>query len=266
MRMRSAARACASVLCVAMVASADDFLRQADMWYGRRAGNFDPQTMEVDPASIDRAIELYRRAFDEGAGVAREEACWKLIRACYFQGQFAATEAEARKKAYGIGKSVGAEGLADFPESAAIHAWMAIIWGVWGEEHGILRSAREGVAGRIRQHCERVIELDAAFQDAAGHRVLGRLHYKAPRIPLILGWPSKDKALEYLEEAYRVAPANHYNRQYLAEALYDRGSRDRATELMEGLVQEVQLDQGIVEDAFIKKRAQATLRRWHGGK
>lgn len=245
-----------------MVAGAEDLLRQGDMWYGKRANNYDSQTMEVDPTFIDKAIGLYRRAFDEGTGATREEACWKLIRACFFLGQYAATESEAKKGAYDIGKGMGAEGLGIFPESVAIHTWTGIIWGVWGEEYGIIRSAREGVAGRIRQHGEKVVALDPDFQDAAGYRLLGRLHYKAPRIPLILGWPSKKKAVEYLEEAHRMAPENLYNRQYLAEALYATGNRGRARELMEGLIGGVELDQGIVEDALIRSRSREILSHW----
>lgn len=254
--------ACAGAIPTAMMSGAEDNLRQGDMWYGERATNFDAQTREVDPVFISKAIESYRRSFDEATGPTREEACWKLIQACYFHGQFGATESEARKRVYDMGKRIGALGLGAFPESVAIHAWTAIIWGVWGEEYGIIRSAREGVAGRIRQHGEKVIELDAAFQDAAGYRVLGRLHYKAPRIPLILGWPSKDKALEYLEEAYRRAPGNLYNRQYLAEVLHDQDEPGRARELMETVVRAVEIDQGIVEDAFIKRQAREILSQW----
>lgn len=262
--MRLPLLACACMIPVAMAAEAENLLRQADMWYEKRASSFDSRNMKVDPVSIDKAIELYREGFPEATGAAKEEACWKLIRACFFKGQYAATESETKKRAYDLGKSVGHEGLGIFPESVAIHTWVAIIWGVWGEEYGIIRSAREGVAGRIKQHCERVIELDAAFQDAAGYRVLGRLHFKVPKIPIILGWPSKEKALAYLEEANRIAPGNLYNRQYLAEALYERGREGRARELMEGIVESVRLDQGIVEDAFIRKRATETLSQWNG--
>ena len=144
-----------------------------------------------------------------------------------------------------------------------IHTWMAIIWGVWGEEYGIIRSARKGVAGRIREHCEKVIELDASFQDAAGYRVLGRLHFKAPRIPILLGWPSKEKAVEYLEKAHQIASGNLYTKLYLAEALYERGTKDRASGLMKEIIETTLLDQGIVEDAFNKKRAEELLRQWN---
>ena len=74
--------------------------------------------------------------------------------------------------------------------------------------------------------------------------------------------PSKGKALEHLEEAYRRAPGNLYNRQYLAEVLYDQGEPGRARELMETVVGEVETDQGIEEDAFIKRQAREILSRW----
>ena len=254
---------CACTFSFALMSSADDFLRQGDMWYAKRALDFDAQNMKVDPEYINKAIELYRKGFEETTGVLKEEACWKLIRACFFKGQYAVNESEAKKRVYDIGKNSGTEGLELFPESVAIHTWTAIIWGVWGEEYGIFRSAREGVAGRIRQHCKKVIELDETFQDAAGYRVLGRLHFKAPRIPIILGWPSKVKALEYLEKAHRMAHENLFTRQYLAESLYIRGNEGRARELMKEIIETSQLDQGIVEDAFIKKRSKEILSQWN---
>ena len=254
---------CACIFSFVMTARADGFLRQGDMWYAKRALDFDSQNMKVDPVFINKAIELYRKGFEEATGTIKEEACWKLIQACFFKGQYAANESEVKKRIYDIGKNIGADGLEFFPESVAIHTWMAIIWGVWGEEYGIIRSAREGVAGRIRQHCEKVIELDAAFQDAAGYRVLGRLHFKAPKIPILLGWPSKEKALEYLEKAHRMAPENLYTKQYLAEALYDRGNKRRARELMKGIIETSQLDQEIVEDTFIKPGSKAILNQWN---
>jgi tetratricopeptide (TPR) repeat protein len=263
MNVKSLIVTCACIFSFSVIALADDYLPQGDMCYSNRAVNFNSQNMKVDPEFINKAIMLYQQGFEETTGAIKEEACWKLIRACFFKGQYVAGESEEKKRTYDIGKNIGAEGLELFPESVAIHTWMAIIWGVWGEEFGIFRSAREGVAGRIRQHCEKVIELDAAFQDAAGYRVLGRLNFKAPKIPIILGWPSKEKALEYLGKAHRMAPENLYTKQYLAEALYNRGNKNRAIELMKEIIATSQLDQGIVEDTFIKKRSNEILNQWN---
>ncbi len=253
---------CACLLIFSVNSYAENAVQSGDIWYEQRGSNFDPTNLNVDPVIINKALEYYRKGFDETTGKTKEEACWKLIRSCFFIGQYAEKDSEAKKTIYDIGKNIGSEGLKYFPESVAIHTWMAIIWGVWGEEYGILRSAREGVAGRIRQHCEKVIEIDNTFQDAAGYRVLGRLHFKAPKIPIILSWPSKDKSLEYLEKAHQMAPNNLYTKQYLAESLYDSGKIDRAQKLIIEIIESNYIDQGIVEDTFIKNRSQAILDKW----
>ena len=252
----------ALMLFFAVTVQAQTNLQQADEAYARRAENFDAATMTVGTANINRAVELYTAAFDQSSGAAKQEACWKLIRACYFKGQYAETGSDAKKAIYDVGKNAGAAGLKEFPESVEINAWMAIIWGVWGEEYGILKSAREGVAGNIRDRCEKVIELDDTYYDATGYRVLGRLHFKAPKIPIILGWPSKEKAVEYLEKAYQIAPGNLNTKLYLAEALYDRKQRERAMTIMGEIVESDEAHQGIVEDAFIRKQAAEILAEW----
>lgn len=260
--MKSLMITAVALLTLAVPVYAQTSLQQADDLYARRAENFDPATLTVDPANIDSAIELYTAAYGESTGPAKEEACWKLIRACYFKGEFAETESDAKKAVYDVGKKAGEEGLKQFPESVELHAWMAIIWGVWGEEYGILRSAREGVAGKIRDHCEKVIELDDTYYDAAGYRVLGRLHFKAPKIPIILGWPSKDKAVEYLEQAHEMAPRNLYTKLYLAEALHNRKQQERAATLLREVIDSQGLYQGVVEDAFNRKQAAEILAEW----
>lgn len=177
-------------------------------------------------------------------------------------GKYVESESDAKKRVYDLGKNAGTEALKEFPESVGINAWMAIIWGVWGEENGIFQSARKGVAGIIRKHCEIVNKLDETFQDATGYRVLGRVHFKAPKIPLILGWPSKKKAVEYLEKAHRISPRNLYTKQYLAEALYKRGQKHRAKELLREVLTTNVIDQGVVEDAVIKKHSSEILHQW----
>jgi tetratricopeptide (TPR) repeat protein len=169
---------------------------------------------------------------------------------------------DKKKQIYDLGKNVGAEGLKAFPESVGINAWMAIIWGVWGEENGILQSAKQGVAGKVREHCEKVIALDDHFQDATGYRVLGRVNFKAPKIPIILGWPSKDKAVEYLEKANKIAPTNLYTKQYLAEAYYDKGQKNPAKELLRNVIATSDTVHGVVEDAVIKRNAETLLKQW----
>ena len=92
--------------------------------------------------------------------------------------------------------------------------------------------------------------------------MLGRVYFKAPKIPLILGWPSKKKAVAILEESYKVAPENLNTRQFLAEALYSQGEKERAIQMMKEILAETETIEGIAEDAVIKHEVKTMLAEW----
>ncbi len=242
--------------------SASPLLDAADSTYAHRGDGFDQVTMSADTAIINRALDLYRQAAAEASGSAREEALWKLLRAYWFKGSYAAADRERKKTIFDEGKEIGLEAVREFPDSPGVNLWLAALWGSWAEVYGKMKAAKKGVAGKIRQLCEKVIELDPRFNDAGGYRVLGRLHFKSPKIPLILGWPSKKKAVEYLQKADEIAPGNLFTKLYLAEALYKRKERDRAVQILKEILTTEGTIIGTVEDAYIKKEAEEDLREW----
>jgi len=242
--------------------TANSLIAEADSLYELRGENFDHETLLASTENIDKAVELYKQAIETTTGSEKEEATWKLMRAYYFKGNYTTHDSEIKKKIYDLAKNLGEEALKEFPESVGIHLFMAINWGVWGEEYGIFKAARKGVAGKIRKHCEKVIELDDMFDDAGGYRVYGRLHFKAPKIPLILGWPSNDKAVELLEKSHELAPALLITKQFLAEALYKKNEKERAIKLMKEILATDEIIEGIVEDAVVKNDVAVILQKW----
>ncbi|HEX9970846.1 MAG TPA: hypothetical protein VGD14_02135, partial [bacterium] len=207
------------VLLLSLNVFAQNLLQQADEFYGKRGDVFDNTKLLADVANIDQAIKLYKQAVESTTGAEKEEATWKLMRAYYFKGKYTTSDSETKKKIYDLGKELGKVGLEEFPNSVGVNLFSAIVWGVWGEEYGILKAAKQGVAGKIKDLCEKVNEIDPNFDEAGGNRVLGRVYFKAPKIPLILGWPSKKKAVEILEQGFKIAPQNLNTKQFLAEAL-----------------------------------------------
>ncbi len=242
--------------------SAQNLLQLADSLYEKRGQVFDQDKLLADSTNINQTIKLYKQFIETASGAEKEEAIWKLMRAYYFKGKYTTDESEMKKKIYDLGKDLGKLGLEEFPESVGINLFSAIVWGVWGEEYGVFKAAKEGVAGKIKGHCEKVVELDPNFDEAGGYRVLGRVYFKAPKIPLILGWPSKKKAVEILEKSYEIAPHNLNTRQFLAEALYSQKQKERAIQLMKEILAEENIVEGIAEDAVIKHEVEATLAEW----
>lgn len=241
---------------------AQNLLQQADSLYEKRGDVFDPTTLIADSSNINQAIGLYQKVIETASGAEKEQATWKLMRAYYFKGKYTTGDSEMKKKIYDLGKDLGQVGMEEFPESVGINLFSAIVWGVWGEEYGILKAAKKGVAGKIKKHCEKVIKLDPAFDDAGGYRVLGRVYFKAPKIPFFLGWPSKKKAVEILEKGMKIAPENITTKQFLAEALYSQKQKERAIKLMKEILAETETREGVVEDAVLKKEVKASLAEW----
>jgi hypothetical protein len=113
------------------------------------------------------------------------------------------------------------------PHAAEVYFWTAACWGQWALGRGKLAAAREGVAGKLRDLAQTVIDLDAGLEEGGGDRVLGRLHHQAPRIPFLTGWVSKEKALVHLRRSYAIAPNNSATRFFLADAILDLEPRSR---------------------------------------
>ncbi|MDZ7264569.1 MAG: tetratricopeptide repeat protein [candidate division KSB1 bacterium] len=253
------------LLCLMLFAgglSAQTLLQQADQFYEQRGAGFNQSKLLADSSQINKAIQLYQQVLASATGAEKEEATWKLIRAYYFKGKYTTYDSERRKKIYDLGKALGEKGLKEFPDSPGINLFSAIVWGVWGEEYGILKAAKEGVAGKIKELCEKTIAVDPNFDEAGGYRVLGRVYFKAPKIPLVLGWPSKKKAVEILQKGLELAPRNLTTRQFLAEALYSQDQKERAKEMMKAILAETEVLEGIAEDAVIKSEVKATLKEW----
>ena len=240
----------------------NDLIREADNLYESRSVGFNSETLLANSTNIDKAIALYKQAVENNTGTDKKEVLWKLLQAYYFKARYTTSDKNIQKAIYDIGKELGVQGLEEFPESARIHLWVGILWGSWGKAHGVFKAARKGVAQEVRKHAKRSIELDAAFDGGAGYRLLGALHLKAPRIPLILGWPSKKKAVELLEKAYTIDPENVFNRKLLAEALYERNQVERALQLMKELLDADTAVIGLVESAVFKREVELTLNRW----
>ena len=74
---------------------------------------------------------------------------------------------------------------------------------------------------KVRRYSEILIALDERYEDAAGHRILGRLHTLAPKVPFFTGWVDRDKAVAELRRAVALGPNNFDNHVFLAEALFE---------------------------------------------
>ncbi len=211
--------------------------------------------------NLEKAIELYESELKKSPNSV--EASWKLMKALYFLGTNF-TDSNRKKqeifeKAISIGEKIykTKEGKL----SAEVNLWMGINWGRWGETFGILESARKGVADKIRKYAEESIKINPKLDDGAAYKLLGRLHHKAPKIPLILSWPSKKKAIEYLEKAIEIAPNDIVSKMFLAEVLHDEGKKSKAIEMIKEIINNPP-QKPTPEDEGNLKRCKKLLDKW----
>lgn len=253
-------------------------LVEADGHFARRSiGAIDGV---AHPREVDEAIALYRKALMRTPGDI--EILARLMRALHFRGAYTGAGLEQKKAIFEEGRKLGQDAVDRLEAQAKItrglsriealrlvrgapslYLWTAGHWGEWALVRGKFAAARSGIASKLRDLAQTVIDLDPLFEEAAGYRLLGRLHAEAPKIPLITGWVSREKALQYLRRAYLVGPRHPVTWYFLAEAILDHepGKRDQALELLDKCANTPPRLDTLLEDARYATLARLQLER-----
>jgi len=102
--------------------------------------------------------------------------------------------------------------------------WKAVAMGKLSEEMGVLNALR--MTRSMENLFLRVIALDEHYDEAGGHKALGRIYHKLPGFPISFG--SNEKALYHLQRAYALYPNDIITRAFYAEILFDTGNKRMA--------------------------------------
>jgi tetratricopeptide (TPR) repeat protein len=264
-------------------------IARGDAAWSRRAEGHPAGSGRANPGPIGEAIAAYEQALKEQPD--RLEIYWKLLRAQHFKGEFVARTREEKQAVFGHGRSVAeaaldrlgrklggrerldamappaaAKALAGVPEAVAIHLWAGIHWGLWGDNFGRLAAARQGVGDRIRRYSEVVISIDERFESAGGHRLLGRLHTLAPKVPFLTGWVDRGKAVAELRRAVALAPDFPLNPVFLADALlqYQPDKAAEARQLLRHEAERPPSSERVVEDEDAIAQARQLMAKYPG--
>jgi tetratricopeptide (TPR) repeat protein len=236
-RARRALAGCLVSFALAAPAAAD--VARGDAAYAERG--LGAAAGRAEPEPIGSAVRAYQ------AALAREperfEARWKLLRALYFEGDFATADPAAKKALFERATALAeeslalfearvGEGLAELPEAAlrakveaaglspsdaaALHFWSAVAWGVWSQSHGLLDAVRKGVARRIYDEASVAHRLDPDLELGGPLRLLARLHAKLPHVPFVSGFVDRSLAEPLAAEAVQRWPTHPGNRYLLA--------------------------------------------------
>jgi len=212
----------------------------------------------VKSLSIENAIKQFKKAsvdFELDAGVY-------LMRSYYFKGKFIAKTNDEKKKVFSKGKKLGERLVGLYPNSASARYWFLVNLGSWAEVYGTMAAAKEGVAGLMRDHAKKIIEVDPNYSNGGGYFMLGAVHFKSPYIPFILSWPSNDLAVKNLKKAFKTGNATPSQTVYLAQALYKDGEKNKAKSYLRELLKKPLSQNEKVEDYDQHEIAKSLLEEW----
>lgn len=259
-----------------------DLMARGDAAYLRRAEGHSGAVAQAEP--VGEAVSAYEQLLTQDP--ENLEARWKLLRSLYFQGEHVLQDDDERLALYETAREIAdmgreqlalaaglgddpdsmktdklAAALADTTDSAQIYFWSAVHWGLWGQYRGKMAAAKEGVAKKIRNFSDVVIEIDEEMEEAGGHRVLGRLHSEAPKLPFFTGWVNRKTAVSELRRGIELAPDALLTRYYLAEALLEHfpDQEQEALNLLNDLVQREPDPDFVVEQTQVIEDAKTLL-------
>jgi len=206
---------------------------------------------EVDDSNLEAARDELFALVEED-----QECAWGyglLAEINFWFGESA--DAEDKLAFYDEGVQCGEAGVGIDENSLESNFWLAVNYGAFGQEKGIMQSL--ALIKPIKERAEKVIGLDESYFYGGPHRVLGRLYHKAPGFPISIG--STKKAIEHLEKAVALGPKFFLNRLFLAEAYITNRDKSKAREQLEWLVKTPSNKNHETEDEDIKRQAESLL-------
>ena len=139
--------------------------------------------------------------------------------------------------------------------------WYLANFSKYGESLGIVSSAKNGLADKVKLYTEKLIALNPKFNDGAGYKILGVINYKVPHIPLIISWPSKIKAEEYLKKALAINSKSISNLYYYAEFLSEVKRNEEAKIILKMVVDTTPRKINLIEDLYDITQAKKLLKK-----
>ncbi len=208
---------------------------------------------ELDAENMDRAHDILTEIIetDPSCGWA-----YGLLAEIYY---WAGTNAEPEEKLFYFGEGVswGERGVEADEESIEANFWLAVNWGSFGNEKGIMQSL--SLVTPIKETIEFVIERDESYFYGGPWRVLGRLYHKAPGFPFSVG--DKKKSEEAFLKALDFGGNFYLNHIFLAELYISMNRQDDARKHLEWVIDAPLNKNHEQEDSTYKQDAAELLKR-----
>jgi tetratricopeptide (TPR) repeat protein len=187
------------------------------------------------------------------------ESAQMLLRSYHYKAMFTGLTGEESKTLHNKAKVLGDSMMTKYPDDLLVKLWYVVNAGKWVEHYGILRSAYEGMAPKIKNTAHLIASKDSLFIDGVGLRLLGTIYFRAPFIPLILEWPDKDKGIEYSRRAVAISPQNIGNLMFLGRLLHNYGQHEEARIVLTKCVNQEPREAFLMIDRFDQMKAKMFL-------
>lgn len=208
---------------------------------------------ELDEANLDTAHDLLYDLVEEDPNC--DWAFGLLSEIYYWSGEYADAGDKLFNFEYGV--NYGEKGIAVNEDSLESNFWLAVNYGSFGTEKGIMKSLE--LIKPIRACIERAMKIDETYFYGGPYRVLGRLYHKAPGFPFSIG--DNKKAIECLEKAVEFGPKFYLNHLFIAEAYQTARNKQKAQERLEWIINAPLNKNHEREDEGYKKEAQTLLEK-----
>lgn len=235
--------------------AAQNSFEKGKQLYEQRASGAD--SLQADPTNITKAIEAFNQSLKQN--INPEQSAAYLLRSYYFKGMFTGLSEDQQQEIYDKGRTLGEKMMERFPNSVPIKFWYGANLGRWADVYGFVRAATSGIAKKLRRISEDIIEQNPEYQGGGGYRILAQVHFHSPSIPLVMSWPSKDKALELGGKAMEVSADHPANRILYAQILLELNRHDEAQKNFQQILDMAPRETHIVEDRYIKHRSRQLL-------
>ncbi len=193
--------------------------------------------------------------------IKTEKTVEYLLRAYYFKGMYTGLDKKEQRDIYDKGKELGERMMEKFPESVPVKFWYAANSGRWADVHGFIAAATNGIAKKLRKVCKQIIELDHDYQGGGGYRILAQVHFHSPKIPLVMGWPSDEKAQNLMEKALDIAPKHPSNLLVYSKILLEFDRDNEARNHLNTILELTPRKNNLVEDRYVRYRAEQLIEK-----
>ena len=229
-------------------------------WYNQKTSG--AVGFKAKPEHINKAITYFERAL--AAKENELETGIYLMRSYIWKARFTQENTNDKRKSFELAKQVGDKLVPKYPISKELRFEYLSGLGQWGEVLGVFRAAKEGVVDKVKNEMEALIRLDPEFRMGVPRRALAVLNLRVPKIPFILSWPDKKKALDMTTAVVKKYPNDIGNNFYHAEALVENGNKEGAAYYLMRALSIQPEEEYLLEDRYFHMEVKQMLKKISG--